>query len=217
MIRDLGHVVDREKAKIGIFITLAEPTKPMIIEAVKAGFYETPFSKFPKLQIYANIVLVVSIYEDGCPLAIVAAESILGPILDGASVVSAPVSELMIEGRNILDHQGIGIAQRVSQVLFDKYSSENGILNFLSQFLGLVFGRLSCRMLASRIIAAICAQEHGKDDNSEYDPADYLKLSGSLCSDLVHRFGGIIWGRGRIVASRVTFSTSVTFVIFSIR
>jgi Restriction endonuclease len=57
MIRDLGHVVDREKAKIGIFITLAEPTKPMIVEAVKAGFYETPYGKFPKLQIYFGVVL----------------------------------------------------------------------------------------------------------------------------------------------------------------
>ena len=51
MIRDLGHVVDREKAKIGIFITLTEPTKPMILEGVKSGFYETPYGKFPKLQI----------------------------------------------------------------------------------------------------------------------------------------------------------------------
>ena len=51
MIRDMGHVVDREKAKIGVFITLAEPTKPMLIEAIKAGFYETPYGKFPKLQI----------------------------------------------------------------------------------------------------------------------------------------------------------------------
>ena len=37
MIRDLGHVVERERAKMGIFITLAEPTKPMQTEAVKAG------------------------------------------------------------------------------------------------------------------------------------------------------------------------------------
>jgi hypothetical protein len=51
MIRDMGHVVDREKAKIGVFITLAEPTKPMLTEAVKAGFYETPYGKFPMLQI----------------------------------------------------------------------------------------------------------------------------------------------------------------------
>jgi site-specific DNA-methyltransferase (adenine-specific) len=52
MIRDLAHVVDREKAKIGIFITLAEPTRPMQTEAVKVGFYDSPFSgKFPKIQI----------------------------------------------------------------------------------------------------------------------------------------------------------------------
>jgi site-specific DNA-methyltransferase (adenine-specific) len=42
MIRDLAHVVDREKAKIGLFITLAEPTKPMQTEAVKTGYFETP-------------------------------------------------------------------------------------------------------------------------------------------------------------------------------
>jgi len=52
MIRDLGHVVEREQAKIGIFITLAEPTKPMQTEAVKAGFYETDYGKYPKLQIF---------------------------------------------------------------------------------------------------------------------------------------------------------------------
>lgn len=51
MIRDLGHVVEREKAKIGIFVTLAEPTGPMKTEAVKAGFYETDYGKFPKIQI----------------------------------------------------------------------------------------------------------------------------------------------------------------------
>jgi site-specific DNA-methyltransferase (adenine-specific) len=52
MIRDLGHVVDREKAKIGLFITLTEPTGPMKTEAVKAGFYVSPHhGKFPKLQI----------------------------------------------------------------------------------------------------------------------------------------------------------------------
>jgi hypothetical protein len=51
MIRDLGHVVEREKAKIGVFITLAEPTRPMQTEAVKAGFYETPYGKYPKIQI----------------------------------------------------------------------------------------------------------------------------------------------------------------------
>jgi restriction endonuclease Mrr len=52
MVRDLAHVVDREKAKIGIFITLAEPTKPMNVEAVKTGYYETPYGKYPKIQIF---------------------------------------------------------------------------------------------------------------------------------------------------------------------
>jgi hypothetical protein len=51
MVRDLAHVVDREKAKIGVFITLAEPTGPMKTEVVKAGYYETEFGKYPKIQI----------------------------------------------------------------------------------------------------------------------------------------------------------------------
>ncbi|MGO9096306.1 MAG: DNA methyltransferase [Bryobacteraceae bacterium] len=51
MVRDLAHVVDRENAKIGVFITLAESTGPMRTEAVKAGFYETLYGKYPKIQI----------------------------------------------------------------------------------------------------------------------------------------------------------------------
>jgi len=51
MIRDLAHVVDRENAKIGVFITLAEPTKPMRTEAIKASFFESRFGKYQKIQI----------------------------------------------------------------------------------------------------------------------------------------------------------------------
>ncbi len=52
MIRDLGHVVEREKAAIGLFITLATPTGPMTTEAVKAGYYQSPTgASFPKIQI----------------------------------------------------------------------------------------------------------------------------------------------------------------------
>lgn len=51
MVRDLAHVVDREKAKIGVFITLVDATGPMKTEAVKAGFYETLYGKYPKIQI----------------------------------------------------------------------------------------------------------------------------------------------------------------------
>jgi DNA modification methylase len=52
MVRDLGHVIDREKASIGLFVTLAEPTRPMKEEAIKTGYYESPLgASFPKIQI----------------------------------------------------------------------------------------------------------------------------------------------------------------------
>jgi site-specific DNA-methyltransferase (adenine-specific) len=51
MVRDLAHVVDRDKAKIGVFITLADSTGPMRTEAVKTGYYETLYGKYPKIQI----------------------------------------------------------------------------------------------------------------------------------------------------------------------
>ena len=53
MIRDLGHVIEREKAAMGFFITLAVPSRPMIVEAAGAGFYVSPITgaRFPKLQI----------------------------------------------------------------------------------------------------------------------------------------------------------------------
>ena len=51
MVRDLAHVVEREVARIGVFITLAEPTGPMKTEAIKVGFYETLYGKYPRLQI----------------------------------------------------------------------------------------------------------------------------------------------------------------------
>jgi site-specific DNA-methyltransferase (adenine-specific) len=52
MIRDLGHVIEREKASIGLFVTLTKPTRPMRQEAVKAGFYVNPMGvPVPKIQI----------------------------------------------------------------------------------------------------------------------------------------------------------------------
>lgn len=52
-IRELKAVVEREKAQMGIFITLEEPTKPMQEEALQWGYYTCPITKrnFPKLQI----------------------------------------------------------------------------------------------------------------------------------------------------------------------
>jgi len=52
MIADLKNTVEREKAEIGLFVTLTPPTKPMIVEATSAGFYESPsHGAFPKIQI----------------------------------------------------------------------------------------------------------------------------------------------------------------------
>ncbi|MBI2852845.1 MAG: site-specific DNA-methyltransferase [Chloroflexi bacterium] len=52
MIRDLGHVIEREKADIGVFVTLEKPTRPMIEEAALKGFYNSPNGRdYPRLQI----------------------------------------------------------------------------------------------------------------------------------------------------------------------
>jgi site-specific DNA-methyltransferase (adenine-specific) len=54
MIADLKNSVEREKAQIGLFVTLAVPTREMVKEALTAGFYESPNFKsgdYPKIQI----------------------------------------------------------------------------------------------------------------------------------------------------------------------
>lgn len=51
-IRDLHGVSDRESATMGFLITLKQPTKPMIEEAIVKGFYTDSFgNKYPKTQI----------------------------------------------------------------------------------------------------------------------------------------------------------------------
>jgi site-specific DNA-methyltransferase (adenine-specific) len=51
-VRELTNVVDREKAKIGVFISLEEHTQPMVKEAAGAGLYEGPTGKVPKIQLF---------------------------------------------------------------------------------------------------------------------------------------------------------------------
>jgi hypothetical protein len=53
MVKDLIATVEREKAAIGLFVTLVEPTKPMVTEAISAGYYRSPKGDFPKIQILA--------------------------------------------------------------------------------------------------------------------------------------------------------------------
>ena len=52
-VRDLKGVLEREKAPIDALITLREPTKPMLVEAAAAGFYEPKEfpGRYPRLQI----------------------------------------------------------------------------------------------------------------------------------------------------------------------
>ena len=52
-IRDLVGTLDREKAAIGVFVTLEEPTRDMTSEAVSAGSYHSPGwnRDYPRLQI----------------------------------------------------------------------------------------------------------------------------------------------------------------------
>lgn len=52
-IYDLGHVIERDEAPIGVLITLKNPTKPMKEEALAKGYYASKLmqGKFSKLQI----------------------------------------------------------------------------------------------------------------------------------------------------------------------
>ncbi|MFZ3235623.1 MAG: restriction endonuclease [Stellaceae bacterium] len=51
MVRDLIAVVEREKAAVGVLISLALPMRAMEREAMAAGFFEGPFEAVPKIQL----------------------------------------------------------------------------------------------------------------------------------------------------------------------
>ncbi|MFZ0921431.1 MAG: DNA methyltransferase, partial [Candidatus Acidiferrales bacterium] len=52
-VRDLRGVIEREKAEIGVLLTLEDATKPMRTEAASAGFYKPLYdeNKYSRLQI----------------------------------------------------------------------------------------------------------------------------------------------------------------------
>ena len=52
-VRDLRGVVEREKAEIGVLITMQVPTQPMRTEAAGAGFYDSTLvgTRHPRIQI----------------------------------------------------------------------------------------------------------------------------------------------------------------------
>ncbi len=55
MVRDLKGTMNREKAALGLFLTLNKPTREMEREAASAGLYETGGMKVPKLQILTAV------------------------------------------------------------------------------------------------------------------------------------------------------------------
>ena len=52
-MRDLRGVIEREKAEIGVLISMEPPTKPMMKEAAEAKLYQPPglADKYPRIQI----------------------------------------------------------------------------------------------------------------------------------------------------------------------
>jgi hypothetical protein len=53
VIRDLAHVLEREKAALAFLITLERPSKPMLTEALTVGYYHSPGwnRDYPRLQV----------------------------------------------------------------------------------------------------------------------------------------------------------------------
>src|SRR5271157_2649677 len=60
-VRDLRGVIEREKAEIGVLISMEPPTKPMLKEAAEAGLYQPPglTDKYPRIQILSIAELLV--------------------------------------------------------------------------------------------------------------------------------------------------------------
>ncbi|WP_242841627.1 restriction endonuclease [Desulfitibacter alkalitolerans] len=50
-VRDLLGVIESACADIGVLLTLKTPTKPMLDFAYAAGYYNSQYGHFPKIQI----------------------------------------------------------------------------------------------------------------------------------------------------------------------
>jgi DNA modification methylase len=63
MVRDLKGTIERERAEIGVFITLEEPSSEMKLEAATAGVYTSPIDgrDYPRIQ----ILTIRELLEDG--------------------------------------------------------------------------------------------------------------------------------------------------------
>jgi DNA modification methylase len=50
-VHELGGVITREKAEIGVLLSFDDPTRPMREEAASAGFYTSPWGKHARIQL----------------------------------------------------------------------------------------------------------------------------------------------------------------------
>jgi site-specific DNA-methyltransferase (adenine-specific) len=75
MVRDLKGVLEREKAEIGLFITLEEPTAPMRQEAATAGLYHSELSgrDYPRIQLLTIRELLEGLRRPELPLLVLPA------------------------------------------------------------------------------------------------------------------------------------------------
>jgi hypothetical protein len=63
-------VVEREKASIGVLISMDDHSGPMVTEAVTAGFYESSSwgRKYPKIQLFTIVELLAGKQIDTPPI-----------------------------------------------------------------------------------------------------------------------------------------------------
>lgn len=66
-VRDLVGVLQREKAEIGVLISLQDPTKPMRAEAASAGFYKTAWGRHSRVQLLTIADLLAGAAVDAPP------------------------------------------------------------------------------------------------------------------------------------------------------
>lgn len=101
-VRDLRGVIEREKAELGVLVTLAEATKPMRSEAASAGLYKSPWGTHPRIQILTIEELLEGKgidYPHPVNVTFKRAPRAEAPLpeqltLDGASVEESPAPEL---------------------------------------------------------------------------------------------------------------------------
>ena len=95
-VRDLKGVLEREKAAIGVLISMQEPTSAMKMEAVTAGFYESALwvrRKYPKMQLLTVAELLAGKKIEMPPISQVGATFKKAPMV---TTVQGKQSELLV-------------------------------------------------------------------------------------------------------------------------